>query len=243
MTHHSAEDLGAMSPDTTALLERSRAWDAVDPAFDDEACERVLAGVEALVGPPPEGGGASGAQSPGAPRTLRRVAALAFVAAGLLGVAGGGLLLRPERHASAPVMTAVTVQPAPPTPDVTIAAPGPALTSVDVMALPSAAQPSTTKHELSPEGSSVAAELRLTTAARTALAAGDAPSALHHLDEHEQRFPGGQLAQERDNLRIQALIASGDASAARLRAASFRARYPQGLLLPSVERALAPRDD
>lgn len=93
MTAHSGEELSAMSAETSAMIKRACAWDEVDPAFDDAACERVLAGVESVVGPPPEGGG-GGEPAAGAPRRLRRVAVVALVAAGLAGLGGGAMLAR-----------------------------------------------------------------------------------------------------------------------------------------------------
>jgi hypothetical protein len=55
---------------------------------------------------------------------------------------------------------------------------------------------------------------------------------------HQRRFPDGRLAEERERLRIQALIDSGDRSGARARAEEFRRRYPKSIFLPAIEAAL-----
>jgi Outer membrane lipoprotein len=47
-------------------------------------------------------------------------------------------------------------------------------------------------------------------AAREALAAGDAPRALHLLDAYDNQFPGGALATEAMLVRVKALLTSGD---------------------------------
>jgi hypothetical protein len=74
--------------------------------------------------------------------------------------------------------------------------------------------------------------------ARTALSRGDGAAALDSLDEHQRRFPEGQLTEEREVLEIQASLTLGHASEARLRATEFERRHPGSLLLPAVEGAL-----
>jgi outer membrane protein assembly factor BamD (BamD/ComL family) len=72
----------------------------------------------------------------------------------------------------------------------------------------------------------------------TALARGDSGAAYKAMLEHERRFPQGKLAEERDAIRIQALVGLGQPEAARLRADAFRKRYPESLLRPAVEHAV-----
>lgn len=69
---------------------------------------------------------------------------------------------------------------------------------------------------------------------RTALARGESALALKHCQDHAKRFPGGQLAEEREVLWIRALVAAGRTADAKTRAASFQKRFPHSLLTGSV---------
>ena len=81
-------------------------------------------------------------------------------------------------------------------------------------------------------------ELRLLEPAREALASRDFNRALSMLNEHRQRFPAGRLAEERDALRINALLGLGRGVQAREAATVFRKSYPHSALMPQLERAL-----
>ncbi len=59
-----------------------------------------------------------------------------------------------------------------------------------------------------------------------AAAASSPARALALADEHERSYPNGSLGQEREMIRIQALVALGRKSEARARAARFRASHP-----------------
>jgi hypothetical protein len=80
-----------------------------------------------------------------------------------------------------------------------------------------------------------ALELALLGPARAALAHGDFASALAAIGKHERRFPSGQLAEEREALRVQALSGLGRANDARQTAAAFRARFPGSILLSRMK--------
>jgi hypothetical protein len=69
--------------------------------------------------------------------------------------------------------------------------------------------------------------------------ASDAAGALRVLDDHAHRFPRGQLAEERDALRVPALWLAGDHAGARRHADDFARRHPGSLFLPSVQRAVS----
>ena len=73
----------------------------------------------------------------------------------------------------------------------------------------------------------LAAELRLLTAARSALRSGDPELALRRLREHGASFPESTLAQERDATEVKALCALGRTDDARTRAAAYAARFGQ----------------
>jgi len=89
-----------------------------------------------------------------------------------------------------------------------------------------------------PTGETLAAERSLLDEASGALRAGDAQAALRDLDLHGQRFPVGVLAEERDAMTVEALVAAGRADDARAAGARFRAAHSGSLLQPTVEDAL-----
>jgi len=87
-----------------------------------------------------------------------------------------------------------------------------------------------------PRGVSTLAEERaLVERARAALARRDGVSALEALRLHEQQFPSGQLAEEREALEVHALALAGHTESARRKAAAFLARHPTSLFGGQVE--------
>jgi hypothetical protein len=93
---------------------------------------------------------------------------------------------------------------------------------------PSATAPSTnTRPDL-------ATEIALVQQAKRALAEGDASVALGVLDVYDRTCPQGILAEEAGLVRVRALEARGDATAARALAARLLASDPQGVLAPQL---------
>lgn len=88
-----------------------------------------------------------------------------------------------------------------------------------------------------PRASTLGRERIMLEEARRRLMQHDAAGALSALERHERRFPGGQLAEERDSLQVRALVGTGRLDLARARAEQFRRRYPQSLFLPAVDAA------
>jgi hypothetical protein len=88
--------------------------------------------------------------------------------------------------------------------------------------------------------STLSQERALMQGARMAIVRGQPAGALPLLDEHEQRFPKGQLSEEREALRIEALARMGRKDEARARAARFRRAHPQSLFLPVLDDLLIP---
>ena len=84
----------------------------------------------------------------------------------------------------------------------------------------------------------LAAERKLVEMARSALARGHTGDALAALHRHARVFAKGQLAEERDSLLVQTLVAQGDFAKARNRAAHFHRHYPHSLFAPVVDQAL-----
>ena len=84
----------------------------------------------------------------------------------------------------------------------------------------------------------LAAERMVLDGARAALVHRDAPGALAALRSHEQAFPRGQLLEERESMRVQALSLAHDYAAARAVGEKFRRHFPRSMFLPAVEQAL-----
>jgi hypothetical protein len=88
--------------------------------------------------------------------------------------------------------------------------------------------------------SDLAAERSLLEDARAAIVRGQGATALSTLDRHASQFPRGRLSEEREALRVQALVAAGRRTEARERAERFRDVYPRSLALPALEQAVGP---
>ena len=77
-------------------------------------------------------------------------------------------------------------------------------------------------------------ELHLMRQARAAVARGDFAEAISPINEHTRRFRNGRLVEEREALRVKALVGLGRSQEARHAAAAFRTRFPRSVLLPAV---------
>jgi len=86
--------------------------------------------------------------------------------------------------------------------------------------------------------SSFAAERALLDQARGALVQGEPRRAMLLLVRHRTRFPSGALAEERDAMTIEALVAESRYGEARAMAQAFRARNPRSLFLGAVDSAI-----
>ncbi len=103
-----------------------------------------------------------------------------------------------------------------------------------VSALP---HPSASAKNTPTSTSDLARERAIIEVARTAVSRERYSAALEAIDRHAREFPKGQLAEEREGLRVIALARSGQSNEAGERAAAFRKRYPQSVLLPATEAA------
>jgi TolA-binding protein len=81
-------------------------------------------------------------------------------------------------------------------------------------------------------------ELRVLQPARQAVARGDFASAMSAIGEHQSLFPSGKLVEEREALRIKALLGLGRATEAQRAGAAFRARFPHSALLKRIDEML-----
>src|SRR5262249_48369813 len=79
-------------------------------------------------------------------------------------------------------------------------------------------------------------EFALVSRAQAALSANDAATALALLDVHAARYPSGQLAEEREALRVLAACTATRADAG-ARAARFLRAHPRSPLAARIRRA------
>lgn len=70
--------------------------------------------------------------------------------------------------------------------------------------------------------------------ARAAVARGDFAAALSPIAEHTRLFKNGRFGEEREALRVKALVGLGRSEEARHAAAAFQAHFPRSVLLPAV---------
>jgi len=86
--------------------------------------------------------------------------------------------------------------------------------------------------------SEVPDESELIEAAWSALDRDDPEGALAAIGRHQDHYPTGRLAEERDALRVLALAKAGRTDEARERADLFRAEYPRSIHLAAIQAAL-----
>ncbi len=160
-----------------------------------------------------------------------------------VGVAVGTQLPRASQPPSVRVVVpAPAPQPPPPAPvaqDAHVPT-APSLPSPPTRAAP-ARDASVVRPQLPPApdpAGDLAAETALLDRAHAALARGDAARALEAADAHARAFPRGQLAENRESVAVQALVHLGRNTEARARGATFRRRWPRGMLREQVDNAL-----
>lgn len=231
---------GASYPDDAAL--RARVLRGIETSVAFAALAH--AGSASSVGTAPAAAAASAA-SGAAAKTAIIVGLLAFGAGVGVGEwhgrSAGDAPPSPARVEARTPPTAATAAP-------TTLASARDADSVDFHALPLArtatapVAPATTAN--APVGDVLAQEQALVDTARAALARGRAADALRAADEHAARFPSGKLAEERENLAIQALAFAGRRDEALARAARFHKRYPASLYGGTLDELLKapPRD-
>ncbi|HEY8923804.1 MAG TPA: hypothetical protein VIU64_05435 [Polyangia bacterium] len=81
----------------------------------------------------------------------------------------------------------------------------------------------------------VAAELDLLQRAHAAYTRRDFSTALTLVSEHARRFPKGNLAEQREALRVRSLSGAGRGEDAHRAAAAFTHRFPRSVLLSRIE--------
>jgi hypothetical protein len=149
-----------------------------------------------------------------------------------------------SRPAGSSELATITVSEAPPTVSAS-AMPSARVETIDPSSLPIAsasAVPAPSARSKNKPGlaQDVEAERLLLETARVALRRGDREGALRLLQEHKNRYPEGQLREERDGLAVSALTLLGRADEAAKAAARFRKDYPmslQGAAMPETTDA------
>jgi hypothetical protein len=91
---------------------------------------------------------------------------------------------------------------------------------------------------VSTKSEGISAELRVLQPARKAVAQRDFTSALATVAEHQRLYPAGILSEEREGLRIKALIGLGRISEAKRASDLFRKRFPRSALLSRIDEML-----
>jgi TolA-binding protein len=105
---------------------------------------------------------------------------------------------------------------------------------------PSSVTPRASKRSRPGEPRQYALEVNLLEPARSSVVRGQYDVALAAIARHQREFPNGQLAEEREALRVRALWGQGQKPAAAAAAASFRNRYPRSLLLSWMKAQPGP---
>lgn len=255
----------AFGPELRALLDCERG----DPYAEADAARkatllrrlehRALARAASSASEALGGSGAAGT-SLAKPLVMR----LAKIGTASLLVAVGaltGALLESQRQAVVPARQTFmpVVDPVTPVAPVTHASPAlepktAVIPSVDVDSLPRVAPkppvlvptvvapgaPATASAH--PTDTSLGEEQRLLDIARAAVARGAYDAALSPLHDHEERFPRGRLAEERELLFVQALSGAGQDREAKARAKAFETQFPRSIFLPTVKATSSSHD-
>jgi len=229
-----AKPTSALAPETKALLAEERAI----PPHDDALRARVISRAEEAVKLGPPVPHPLGAPPAGMSKGLIMTAGVALVGgiAAVVYLTSGSAPTPPAAVAPAP--TPAAVAPAP-----TISAPEPAGRTEPPA--PTDAQRATRAPEepvsagprpsVSSRQDRGVEELQLLSRARKADARGDFPEVLALASEHERTFPAGRLAEEREVLRVRALVGLGRTEQARRAAARFHRQFPRSVLLHKVD--------
>ncbi len=237
----SDHELGPLPDDIRQLLQ-SAAPAPLPEGFEARLRSRVASTLAASPGPgEPLSQGAAGSRmgSWGVP-----VSAAALIAGLAAGTFAGATLF--PRTATAPPSVAAPpalspAVPAPPAPPSRSAAPEPRPAPEKPAPRRALPPPAAAAHEpaaASARDIALSDERGLLEQARTAFSRREPERAAQLLDEHQRRFPRGQLVEEREVLLIQLEIDAGQLERAREHGRHFKESFPESLLLPAVEASL-----
>jgi hypothetical protein len=262
------DDLEPLSEDLKHFLQRGRPGEEPPPAAREAVLSFVAASASAAIaggarlGAQGTGHVASGASRAkhGAWHALKGSFGIGGILVGAAvggAIGAGGRVAWVVRDASSPVQASPTMPASAPVtaansephaPPLTPRAPAPASSAdpalADQEARPRdpsqkmAAAPAETASTATTKDTSLGEERALIDMARTAVARGQWDAALATIERHAHEFPKGRMWEEREWLRIQALLAAGRNDEARQRAASFRKTFPHSFLLPALDKLM-----
>lgn len=241
------EELGPMDAELRSLLRRG-----APPLEAPSGAEaRLLARLATSLPIPPGDGGGGGASAPSAAGAAAgKLAGLTtsklvgpVIASLLLGGGVGAAVTKAVQEEK--VRVVYVDRPAPSTPPAPPLAPSEAPAArVEDLPRARASEPSARPAAQSAApASQLSAERLLLDRARAAFARGEHDAALSALDEHQTKYPSGLLTEEREALAVRALASLGRSAEAHDRGRRFVARYPESLMLPAVEAAIADAGD
>ncbi|MDB5216321.1 MAG: hypothetical protein JWO86_4248 [Myxococcaceae bacterium] len=234
----SSEPLSPLPPDVEALLALERDAHPEDTALKTEVLERVETAVALAPTPAPA---PSPAPSPVAAALAavhaKKLVALALAAFAVGGVAGAATTaVVYENRARRPDPVPV-VEPAVRALPTQSAAPLP-LTPAPPLASPSTTASMHDTAPTAPKRGDLVRERELLDVARAALARGRTTDAIAAAEEHAAKWPHGYLAEEREVVLVQALVAAGRKPEAEARTSQFRKDFPRSMLVPALDVAL-----
>ena len=169
-------------------------------------------------------------------------AAKLAVAIAVIGAVGGAAWLARSPDATTPVPGATPVIVAPPSPSEAVTSAAPVVTAsaaptvigtASATPIVTAPRPSSTS---AASAAPLAPESLMISRAHDALLQGAPDRALALAADHARAYPKGALAQEREVIAIEALVAQGRKADGRSRATSFRTAYPGSAHLGRIER-------
>lgn len=232
-TDRSGSKDSGLAPETEALIAHEREL----PQTPDDVRARLLSRANAAVleGPP--------AHQPPPARALFGKPLVAGAAAVVVAAVIAAVIALRSGSANAPSLPTASVSsptpsvaPAPPLPPSALLAPPPPAPSAK--SAPEEPLPPKARATASGREASGLEEVQLLSRARRAGARGDYAEVLSVVSEHERSFPAGRLSEEREVLRVKALVGLGRTEEARRAAAKFRRRFPRSVLLDTVDQML-----
>jgi hypothetical protein len=229
-----------LSEDLVDLLGSERRAPGAPEGAKGRVAARLALGLSSVpaVAPAPRSASTSGA---GGSRLWTRAHIVAVSVAFVAGTVAGAAAVLWLRPVSPPVIVSAPTLPLAPLPEPPPVSPVPNIVSPGpVTTASSVPMPKSPSPKASATSSSISAEQAILDTARVALGREDGDAALAATAVHAQRFPHGQLSEEREAIAIQALVLVGRAPDARARAEQFARTYPGSALLPAVREAIGP---
>lgn len=248
-----SERYDPLPPDITALLDHERRASGLDCAARGRLMMRLAALGPTLTrtdgGARADDGGASG-PPPGARGVGASLAAklgIVVLAVGVGAVSGAAVQARYATVRDREVTRGVVVVNASEPSGTTAASASSPVARAAVPALgaapPVAPAMSFTSAAATPSGAGrdgrLGRERASLEVARTAITRGDFDPAASAIARHSREFPDGQLAEEREAMRVQVLVGQRRFDEARAAATRFREQFPRSLLQQSVNSAIA----